>query len=119
MAKYVQMWTVDDIDGENTASETVDFALDGVQYQIDLSASNANKLRTILRPWQRNSRPVQNGGTDKPVEQPVKPTKDTPRIDPSQTQAIREWAKANGYTVSPRGKIPAAVQDAFQAAHTS
>ncbi|WP_442973052.1 Lsr2 family DNA-binding protein [Rhodococcus sp. NBC_00294] len=42
-----------------------------------------------------------------------KPTK----RDPEQTRAIREWANANGYEVSDRGRIPAAVVEAFDAAH--
>lgn len=119
MAKYVHMWMVDDTDGETDATETVTFALDGVSYQIDLSAGNASKLRNSLRPWQHHSRQIHKPTNNKTVERSEKPAKHTPRIDPSQTQAIREWAKANGYTVSPRGKIPAAVHDAFQTAHNS
>ena len=38
---------IDDLDGSE-ASETLEFALDGVSYQIDLSSANANKLRDGL-----------------------------------------------------------------------
>src|SRR5215470_2598886 len=41
---------IDDIDG-SVAAETVTFGLDGHQYQIDLSAKNAKKLRTELAPY--------------------------------------------------------------------
>lgn len=34
-----------------------------------------------------------------------------------ETRAVREWAAANGYDVSPRGKLPADVVEAYQAAH--
>ena len=34
-----------------------------------------------------------------------------------QVQAIREWAKAEGYEVSGRGRISRAIQEAFDAAH--
>jgi len=34
-----------------------------------------------------------------------------------QLQAIREWAKAEGYEVSGRGRISRAIQEAFDAAH--
>ena len=30
---------------------------------------------------------------------------------------IREWANANGYTIGPRGRIPATIQQAYDAAH--
>ncbi|WP_252920646.1 Lsr2 dimerization domain-containing protein, partial [Mycolicibacterium smegmatis] len=37
MAKKVTVTLVDDFDGEATADETVEFGLDGVTYEIDLS----------------------------------------------------------------------------------
>ncbi len=47
MAQRVNVVLVDDIDG-NDAVETVTFALDGVEYEIDLSEGNADKLREAL-----------------------------------------------------------------------
>lgn len=107
---------IDDLDHDSSATETVAFALDGVSYEIDLSSENASKLRDDLRPWQHNGRRV---GARKPAgaSKRSKPPTQKPQIDPSQARAIREWANANGYTVSPRGKIPAAVHEAFEAAH--
>lgn len=116
MVQRVQTWMVDDFDGQSTATETVSFVLDGVGYEIDLSTDNAGKLRDTIRPWQQNGRRVRN--RKKPTAQRTKPTTQTPRIDPSQARAIRDWAAANGYTVSARGKIPAAVHEAFEAAHS-
>jgi hypothetical protein len=116
MVHRVQTWMIDDFDGESHATETVTFALDGVGYEIDLSSPNAGKLREVIRPWQQNGRRVGNqkrGATQRGKTAPA-----APRIDPSQARAIREWAGANGYTVSPRGKIPAAVHEAFEAAHS-
>ena len=49
MAQQVQVVLVDDLDG-GKAAETVSFALDGVSYEIDLSAKNAAKLRELCRP---------------------------------------------------------------------
>ncbi len=51
MARKVVTTLVDDIDGtqiEEGQGETVPFALDGVNYEIDLSDDNAAKLRTAL-----------------------------------------------------------------------
>ena len=50
MAKKVTVTLVDDFDGEGPADETVEFSIDGVSYEIDLSARNAQKLRDELRP---------------------------------------------------------------------
>ena len=44
MAQKVQVLLVDDLDG-GEASETVTFALDGSNYEIDLSGKNASELR--------------------------------------------------------------------------
>ena len=51
MAKKVTVTLVDDFDGEGAADETVEFGLDGVTYEIDLSNKNAGKLRADLKQW--------------------------------------------------------------------
>ena len=43
MAKKVTVTLVDDFDGEGAADETVEFGLDGVTYEIDLSGKNAEQ----------------------------------------------------------------------------
>lgn len=48
MAKKVIITLIDDLDGESEAAETVEFALDGVGYEIDLTADNAERLRDQL-----------------------------------------------------------------------
>ena len=55
MAQQVQVLLVDDIDG-GKAAETVSFSLDGVSYEIDLSAKNAAKLRDALSTWVGHAR---------------------------------------------------------------
>ena len=47
VAQKVQVLLVDDLNG-GEADETVTFALDGKSYEIDLSDSNAQKLRDSL-----------------------------------------------------------------------
>src|SRR6202000_314968 len=51
MAKKVTVTLVDDFDGAGAADETVEFGLDGVTYEIDLSNKNAAKLRGDLKQW--------------------------------------------------------------------
>ena len=57
MAQRVQIILEDDYDG-GTADETVSFALDGAEYEIDLSSKNATGLRDALAPWVSHARKI-------------------------------------------------------------
>ena len=46
---------IDDLDGSE-ASTTLTYALDGQEYEIDLSEENAEKFRTTLAPFIGKSR---------------------------------------------------------------
>ncbi|MFV8244574.1 histone-like nucleoid-structuring protein Lsr2 [Mycolicibacterium peregrinum] len=111
MAKKVTVTLVDDFDGEATADETVEFGLDGVTYEIDLSSKNATKLRNDLKQWVEGRRV---GGRRR--GRAAGPARGRGAIDREQSAAIREWARRNGHNVSTRGRIPADVIDAFHAA---
>jgi hypothetical protein len=50
MAQRVETQLVDDVDG-TFATQTVRFALDGRDYEIDLNDMNAAKLRRALHPY--------------------------------------------------------------------
>ncbi len=112
MAKKVTVTLVDDFDGEGTADETVEFGLDGVSYEIDLSAKNAAKLRNDLKHWISAGRRV--GGRRRGRGTPNGRGRGS--IDREQSAAIRDWARRNGHNVSTRGRIPADIIDAFHAA---
>ncbi len=51
----------DDTDG-SAADEVVTFSLDGVGYEIDLSADNARQLREALAPWMAVGRRLARNG---------------------------------------------------------
>lgn len=109
MAQKVLVSMVDDLDG-GSADQTVTFALDGVQYEIDLSSDNADALRHELadyvaaarRTGGRKARSVGAGAAATP--------------DRERTRTIRAWADDNGYEVSERGRLSSAVVEAFDAA---
>jgi nucleoid-associated protein Lsr2 len=115
MALVTRTYMTDDLDGSEGDVSTVRIALDKIDYEIDLSAANEARLRDKLARF-----------VDAATELKTKPTTSrrgpksaavsTTRPDKEQTQAIREWAKANGYQVSDRGRISAAIQEAFAAA---
>ncbi|KPG13842.1 histone-like nucleoid-structuring protein Lsr2 [Mycobacteroides immunogenum] len=112
MAKKVNVTFVDDID-ESPAEGTVEFAIDGVTYEIDLSTKNGDKLRKQLQPWIDHARRVSGR------RRTGRPSSGRPRakIDRAQSVAIREWAAKNGHTISSRGRIPETVFEAFTAAN--
>ena len=97
MAQKTQIILVDDIDGSE-ATQSVTFALDGVTYEIDLNDDHAAvKARRVS-----GRRTRRRAGAPKTS---------------SNTQKVREWARANGYEVSDRGRIPASVREAYEAAN--
>ena len=112
MARETIVKLIDDLDG-TTAAETVKFGLDGVAYEIDLSAKNAEKLRSVLAQYVdkgsrvdrrrvatlggRGSAARARGGTG----------------ERDQNKAIRAWALRKGYDVAPRGRIRQELVDQY------
>ena len=122
MAKRVTTQLVDDIDGsviDDESGETIEFAVGGVEYVIDLKAKNATEFHRKLDYYIEHSTRV-GGRKRKPSPAgATTPSKTgTPATrDPAQTRAIRQWAADEGYEISDRGRIPAAIEEAFNAAH--
>ncbi|WP_067840392.1 histone-like nucleoid-structuring protein Lsr2 [Nocardia lijiangensis] len=102
MARKVVVTVVDDFDGHSPAVETVSFAVDGVAYEIDLSEENAARLRVLFAQWAAYSRRVGKAG--RRSRQIAAAASDGPRPG-----LVREWAKANGFDVPRRGRMPASV----------
>ncbi|MGP3536400.1 histone-like nucleoid-structuring protein Lsr2 [Microbacterium sp. RD1] len=114
MARRIVHQLVDDLDGsvlEIGSGETVLFSLDGVAYEIDLTESNAASLRAALAPYIDAGRSV-----SRTASAPSNGRKRR-RSNQQDYTEIRAWAKDNGYTVSERGRVPAAVLEAYDAAH--
>lgn len=100
---------VDDITNE-PANETVTFAIDGTTYEIDLTDTHAAELRATMQQWINHARRATKNTrtTNGPTQ-----AKTNRRSDLGQ---IREWARGNGHQVSDRGRIPATIIDAYDAA---
>lgn len=112
MAQKVQVILVDDVDG-GEAEESVSFALDGVNYEIDLSAKNAEALREALAPWVGHARRV--GGRSRPAG--GRGGRSGAGRSKADLTDVRNWARENGYQVSDRGRVSAEVMAAYEAAH--
>lgn len=116
MAKKVTVSLIDDVDGESIADETIEFAIDGVSYEIDLSSTNASKLRDELEQWVSSARRVSGRRRVKSSVAAAGNTKARATMDREQSAAIREWARRNGHKVSARGRISADITDAYNKA---
>lgn len=103
MSSKVHITVIDDLDGTPDAAP-VRFALDGVNYEIDLAPHNTEALHDAVAPFLTRARRVRgHRGT------PTGPGRDIKRI--------REWAHANGHLVRDRGRISRPVMDAYDADH--
>ena len=111
MAQKTLIQLVDDLDGTTLAGgegRTVTFALEGALFEIDLSQAHIDELTQALAPYVAAGRKV--SGRNRPARSA------SGKSDPAELQKIRDWAGKNGHTVSSRGRISAAVRDAYNAA---
>jgi Lsr2 len=88
----------------------------GQDYEIDLSEDNVQRFHEALEPFVAKSRQVkhQPGPTRRRGGDGRRSSAGSGRDDIPQ---IRQWAQANGYDVSERGRIKKEVLDAYDEAH--
>lgn len=96
----------DDLDGR-PADETVRFSLSELDYEIDLSAENAARLRGQLAAFAEHGRAAGSGQRNQSSR---------PASSRRQSAAIRAWAKTQGMQLSDRGRIPDLIVAQYNAA---
>jgi hypothetical protein len=106
MAQKVTVVLEDDLTG-GPAEQTLRFAFDGTDYEIDLNAKNAAALHKQLAPYIEHAR---RAGRE-PSRRPGRTTANRQR-----SGDIRAWAKEHGLAVSARGRIPVSVAEQYHAA---
>lgn len=122
MAQKTVVSLIDDMDGQSEADETVEYALDGVTYEIDLAKDNAEALREVFAPYIAAARRTGgrarsgtgNRGRSSASNGAVATAAGRGR---EAMKAIRDWAKSSGWEVSDRGRLPSNVVEAYDAAH--
>ncbi|MFH8249531.1 Lsr2 family protein [Microbacterium sp. B2969] len=121
MARRIVHQLVDDLDGtvlEVGTGETVLFSLDGIAYEIDLSDENATAIRAAFAPYVDAARSVSSRSSSRAQSSAAAQSGRKRRRTGQQDYGpVREWAKSNGYQVSERGRVPASVLEAYEAAH--
>lgn len=108
MAQKVTVQLVSDLSGEDIgegAGQSVKFGWLGAEYSVDLTNKEVEKFAKAIEPFVNVA--TKTGGRKSSGS--AGPKKDT--------RAIREWANANGHEVGDRGRIPAEVIAAYEAAN--
>jgi hypothetical protein len=114
MAQRIVTELTDDTNGK-PADETVTFALDGREYEIDLTSKNAAALRKAFDVYVEHGRRMSGGRRQRSSGTAASSSsRSKSHLD---TKAVREWAGKNGHKVSERGRIPASVIEAYKAAN--
>jgi hypothetical protein len=106
MAQRTIVLLEDDLGGGD-ADETVAFGLDGRSYEIDLSTKNATALREALEPYVSAARK----GNDRGVSGSRARAGSAAGPDAA---TLRAWAIENGYEVNARGRVSAAIREAYE-----
>lgn len=110
MAKRTVVKYVDDLDGKAIGDPvTIQFGIDGKNYEFDTSPAHAKQFQKVIDRYVSVAR---RGGASG-----VRHLTSAGTRSKEHTRAIRDWARKSGYVVSDRGRIPAAIVEAFDAAH--
>ncbi len=119
MAQRTQViMTCDVHDGEADAVDTVAFTVEGQAYECELCEAHLAEFREAMEIWSSHSRVMsrgrggQSGGGSSRGGRRRAGSGDGP-----STADVREWARAQGLPVSTRGRVPAELHAAFEAAH--
>ncbi|HEX4432286.1 MAG TPA: Lsr2 family protein [Frankiaceae bacterium] len=107
MAQRTLVFLEDDLGGGD-ADETLAFGLDGRAYEIDLNTKNASALRKALAPYVAAARKVSARGGS--AGRAARPSAESG----PDAATLRAWALENGYEVNSRGRVSAAIREAYE-----
>jgi hypothetical protein len=117
MARQVVVQVFCDVCESSDGATALEFSVDRSAFEIDLCAEHRSAFNTAMAPFVSSGRSARaraatSSATANPTHRRVV------RRDPSQTEAIRRWAKENGFAISGRGRIPGTVEEAYNARGT-
>jgi hypothetical protein len=105
----------DDLDGSE-ATQTLNYTVDGQEYEIDLSEENIQRFHEALEPFVSKSRPVERRLIPTPTRRTGQ--RRSGRSGRDDIAQIRSWAEAQGMDVSARGRVKKEIIEAYDAAHS-
>jgi Lsr2 len=105
----------DDLDGSE-ATQTLNYTVDGQEYEIDLSEDNIQQFHEALEPFvsksrqvERQAAPARRGSGNGRRRSSAGGRDDIPQI--------RAWAESQEMDVSARGRVKKEIIDAYDEAH--
>ncbi|WP_305080713.1 Lsr2 family protein [Pseudonocardia sp. ICBG162] len=110
MARIERTTLVDDFDG-SSADETIEFMIDSIFYEIDLSQAHAAAFRGALASHIAAARRVLDIDRGRRVRSAADSVMTAERRQ--RNSAIRSWARERGYRVATRGRIPTEIVKAY------
>jgi hypothetical protein len=106
MAQKIEITLSCDLCGK-PGTQTRTISLDGRAMEVDLCAKDSKAFDKVTAKYLPHARKVRRA--------PATGRRTT--SDRQHSANVREWAKAQGYEVSDRGRIPVSVEEEYQAAH--
>ena len=115
MARQTQvMLTCDVHDGIAEAAETVDFTVEGATYECELCEPHLAEFREAMEIWSSHSRPTRvSSGT----RRAGRSRRRGEAVNRPSAKDVRTWALSQGLDVADRGRLPAELLSAYEAAH--
>ena len=116
MAKTTLVVLTCDLHGDGTEAVTTIRMDNGTaRYELDLCQSHLEELTGAGRRLRPRRRRGGAGSATKAANKTAAAKTRRRRRGALDTAAVREWARAHGYTISDRGRIPRSILEAFTA----
>jgi len=114
MAKTTRVVLTCDLHGDSTEAVTTIRVDNGTaRYELDLCQSHFDELTGAGRRLRPRRRTSAARSTTKAAKKAAPAKTRRRRHGAPDTAAVREWARANGHTVSDRGRIPGRILEDF------
>ena len=109
----------DDVTGEQGAKPRI-ITIDKVEYELDLTDASYAELKKAIKPFLKNARVIKGKAPAPRRPAAAKPRRGrrpaAKKAAASPSAAARAWAAEQGIAVPKRGRVPATVIAAFEAA---
>lgn len=120
MARITQVVVTCDLeDGDVSASDSIAFSYGGKTYTLDLCKKHLDEVKGALDTFANAGHSAGRGGRGRRRAAATGRSQRSSRpaaAPRGESQAeIREWARAQGYAVGDRGRIPGEVRAAYEA----
>lgn len=114
MARHVVVQVLCDVCESAEGATPIEFSVDRSSFEIDLCDKHRSEFSAAIGTFVAHARSAKGRAT-RLTGTASSPSRPGPRRESGEADAIRTWARANGFAVSDRGRIPGHVQTAWEA----